>query len=77
MASPYLTFEPKRVAGSLVAAFVLVVALAFVAKAVVEGLTDLTYTIHWFETVPFLVAGAAFVLNAMWNERAPEDPSQD
>lgn len=70
MASPYLTFEPKRVAGSLLAAVVLVVVLAFVAKAVVEGLTDLTYTIHWFETVPFLVVGAAFVLNAMWNERA-------
>lgn len=57
---------------SLAAATVLVPALAVAAKAAVEALTTLTYTIHWAETVPFLVVAFAFVIHAAWNERRPE-----
>lgn len=67
---PYRTFVPRRVALSL-AASLLAVALALVAKAVVESLTPLTYTIHWLETVPLLVLLLAFILNGAWNQRAP------
>lgn len=70
--SPYLTFRPRRVAASLALGAGLVVLVAFAAKAVVEGLTSFTYTIHWLETVPVLVLGVAFLANAWLNERAEE-----
>lgn len=67
--SPYLTFQPARVALSLLAGLVVVTIFAVSTKALVEGTTDLTYTIHWFETVPVLVLLVAFVVNARLNER--------
>jgi hypothetical protein len=71
--SPYLTFHPRRVAGSLTIALVLVPALALVTKTLVEGLTPLAYEIHWLETVPVLVVLFALGINGLWNERARED----
>lgn len=68
--SPYLTFQPRRVALSLLAALVVVPAGALVTKTLVEGLTSLTYTIHWTETVPVIVLAVAFVINGMLGERA-------
>lgn len=67
--SALFTFRPGRVAASLVAALVIVPVLAVVTKAIVEGTTDLVYTIHWFETVPLLVVLVAFVVNGWLNER--------
>lgn len=67
--SPYLTFQPARVALSLLTGLVVVTIFAVTTKALVEGTTDLTYTIHWFETVPVLVLLVAFVVNARLNER--------
>lgn len=74
--SAYLTFRPRRVAASLVIGAVVVVAVALLAKVVVEGLFGVPYEIHWTETVPFLVVGAAFVTNAWLNERA-ESPGSE
>lgn len=68
--SPYLTFQPARVALSLLTGLVVVTIFAVATKALVEGTTDLSYTIHWFETVPVLVVLVAFVVNARLNERA-------
>lgn len=73
MASAYLHFEPRRVAVSLAIGVLAVVASAFATKALVEGLTSFTYTIHWFETVPVLVLLVAFVANGWLNERARDD----
>ncbi len=67
--SPYLTFQPARVALSLLAGLVVVTIFAVTTKALVEETTDLTYTIHWFETVPVLVLLVAFVVNAWLNDR--------
>lgn len=70
--SPYLTFRPRRVAASVAVALVGVPVLAVVVKGLVEGFTDLTYTIHWLETVPLLMLLVAFVANGWLNERAGE-----
>lgn len=75
MASPFLTFRIHRVAGSLLAALVLVPALAVATKTLVEGLTPLVYEIHWLETVPVLVLATAFVVNAWLNDRADTSES--
>lgn len=68
--SPYRTFRPKRVAVSLLAAVAIVSVGAFAMKALIESTTSLTYTIHWFETVPLLVLAVAFVVNGALNEHA-------
>lgn len=73
MASPYLRFDARRVAVSLAAALVLVPLVSLATKAIVEGATSLTYEIHWFETVPLIVLGVAFVLNGWLNERAESE----
>lgn len=70
MSSPLLTFRPRRVAGSLLAALVLVPVLALATKLVVEATTPLVYEIHWFETVPLIVLAFAFAINGYWNEQA-------
>lgn len=74
--SPYLTFQPTHVALSLLAGLVLVPIFAVATKALVEGASDLTYTIHWFETVPVLVLLVAFVVNARLNERDRGDQGE-
>lgn len=73
--SVYLTFRPRRVVASLALGVAVVVTVAFLARALVEGLTSFTYTIHWLETIPLLVVGVAFVVNAWLNERA-ETPKE-
>lgn len=74
--APYLVFRPRRVLVSLTASALLVPAVALAAKAVIEALTSLTYTIHWLETVPLLVGLFAFVLNGAWNRRDPPDAAR-
>lgn len=66
--SPFLVFQWRIAAGSLLAALVLVPLFALVTKLVVEAASDLTYTIHWFETVPLIVVLVAFLINGYWNE---------
>lgn len=68
--SPYWTFRPARVGLSLLAGLIVVPLFAVATKGLVEGTSDLTYTIHWLETVPPLVLLVAFVVNARLNERA-------
>ncbi|MGB0653027.1 MAG: hypothetical protein ACPGQL_07480 [Thermoplasmatota archaeon] len=51
---------------ALAASFVAVAVLANIAKLVVEGATDYSYTIHWYETVPLLVVGFAYLLQRRW-----------
>lgn len=68
--SPFFSFHPRTVALSLVIALVVVLLFALGMKQLVEGLTSFTYTIHWFETVPFLVLAVAFAVNGWLNERA-------
>lgn len=70
MTSPYLTFEAPRVGMSVLAALVIVPLLSLLMKVLVEAATSLTYTIHWFETVPVIVLVFAFVINGLLNERA-------
>lgn len=75
--SAYLTLEPRNAVLSVVAAVVVVVVVGVVTKALVEGLTSFTYTIHWFETVPVLVLLVAFAVNGWLNERDRRDQETD
>lgn len=77
MGSPYWTFRPRRVAASLAIGLAGVAGFAVLAKALVEGFTGFTYTIHWFQTVPVLVLLVAFVANGWLNERAGEESPGD
>lgn len=68
--SPYLMFRPGTVLISVASAVIVVSAFAVAAKLAVEGLTSLSYTIHWRETVPLLVLAVAFVVNGSLNRRS-------
>lgn len=65
----YLRFEPRTAVLALGLALALVPLGALLTKQLVEGATDLTYTIHWLETVPLVVLAVAFLLNGLLNER--------
>lgn len=69
---PYWTVEPRQAAASVVLGTVAVAVLAMAAKLAVETATELSYTIHWFETVPLLALGMAWVINGEWNQRRRE-----
>lgn len=70
---PYWSFHPRRALASLGLGFGAVAGVALVAKVAVEAATDLTYTIHWFETVPFLSLAFAWIIHGEWNRRRPRD----
>lgn len=66
---PYWSFHGPRALASLGLGFGAVAGVALLAKVAVEAMTELTYTIHWFETVPFLSLAFAWIIHGEWNRR--------
>lgn len=66
---PYWSFHGPRALASLGLGFVAVAGVALAAKVAVEATTELTYTIHWLETVPFLAVAFAWIIHGEWNRR--------
>lgn len=68
MAGLWTTFTLKRTGLALVASLLIAPLFALVTKALVEGFTDTTYEIHWFETVPSIILLFTLVRNRLLNE---------
>ncbi len=68
MAGWWTTFTLKRTGLALLASQVIVPLLSILVKTIVEGLTDMVYEIHWFESVPVVVLLSTLVGNRFLNE---------
>lgn len=71
MTMPWREKAPLRWSVALVLAFTFVAMAAFVMERLVESLTRYSYTIHWLETVPFLVVALAWIIQRQLQANLP------
>lgn len=67
----------QRWAAALLLGFALTVFGGYAYKYVIESMSELTYTIHWFETVPLITLFIAYLVQREWRKSTEPSGSEE